>query len=243
MIVFDTYEMRARLAPALVVASPWVLVAVALAQSCASTLLSTSAAAVIFVTLLYAFSFVVRHLGRRIEERLWTSWGGPPTAMLLGEVDGTFNEETRSRIRSSLETTLGIQGVSEAGWTHNVDKVQEAFRIARQHIRQRDPRGLWSTHNAEYGFLRNLLGSWWLMLVNALLATGACSVHWRAHGDKTIFVLGVLNFALALFAIAGRIFVLPSLTRTAAFRYAESAWTSFLANAQKADDSRQGDDT
>ena len=73
MFVFDAYEIRARLAPALVVASPWVFVGVALIQQSTSTLASTSAAATVFLALLYGFSFAVRNLGKRIEPGLWSS--------------------------------------------------------------------------------------------------------------------------------------------------------------------------
>lgn len=239
-MVFDAYEIRARLAPALVVVSPCMLVIVALLQASAPTLLSTSASAVVFIALLYAFSFVVRHLGRRIEDGLWHSWGGPPSAMVLSEADNTFSAETKSRIRSSLEATLGIKGTTLPGWADETDQVQETFRLVRQHIRQRDPNGLWSTHNAEYGFLRNVMGSWWLFLLNSLFATGVCSVLWLMRGGETLFILGALSLGLALTAISGRIFILPSATRTAADRYAESAWTSFLANAQRTNHNNQG---
>lgn len=243
MMVFDAYEVRARLAPALVVASPWMLVVAALLQASASTLLSTSAAAVVFIALIYAFSFAVSHLGRRIEDGLWNSWGGPPSATVLSKADATFSAETKSRIRSSLVATLGIRGTTLPGWAAETDRVQETFRLVRQLIRQRDPKGLWSTHNAEYGFLRNLLGSWWLLLLNSLLAAGVCGVLWHMRGGETIFILGALSLGLALTAILGRIFILPSAIRSASVRYAESAWTSFLANAQRTDHNNQGEST
>ena len=144
MVAVDAYELRARFAPALVIASPWVLVVVAVVQAFASTLLTTSAAALIFLALLYAFSFVVRGLGRRIENGLWASWGGPPSATVLGDADSTFSAETKSRLRSSLATTLGINGATEASWTNDLHQVQDAFRLVRQHIRQHDHNGLWS---------------------------------------------------------------------------------------------------
>jgi len=240
MVVVDAYELRARFAPALVVASPWVLVVVAFVQAFASTLLTTSAATLVFLVLLYAFSFVVRGLGRRIENGLWTSWGGPPSATAISETDPTFSAETKSRIRTSLAATLRIKGTTELGWANDVSQVQEAFRLVRQHIRQHDPNGLWFAHNAEYGFLRNLLGSWWLLLLNSLLSAAVSGVLWHVHGGKTLLILTALSLGLALIAIIGRIFFLPGATRTAAVRYAESAWTSFLANAQSADASKEG---
>jgi hypothetical protein len=240
MIAVDPYELRARLAPALVIASPWVLVVVAFVQVFASTLLTSSATALIFVALLYAFSFVVRGLGRQIENGLWTSWGGQPSATVLSDTDSTFSAETKSRLRTSLAATLGISGATEASWTNDLHQVQDAFQLVRQHIRQRDQNGLWSVHNAEYGFLRNLLGSWWLLLLNSLLSAGVTGVFWHARGGKNLLMLTVLSLGLGLSAIVGRIFVLPGATRTAAIRYAESAWTSFLANSQSADQATQG---
>lgn len=240
MVAVDAYELRARFAPALVIASPWVLVVVAVVQAFASTLLTTSAAALIFLALLYAFSFVVRGLGRRIENGLWASWGGPPSATVLGDADSTFSAETKSRLRSSLATTLGINGATEASWTNDLHQVQDAFRLVRQHIRQHDHNGLWSAHNAEYGFLRNLLGSWWLLLLNSLLSAGVNGLFWHTRGGKTLLILTILSLGLGLAAIVGRIFVLPGATRIAAIRYAESAWTSFLTNSQRADQTTQG---
>lgn len=240
MVVIDAYELRARFAPALVIASPWVLVVVAFVQALAPTLLATSAAALIFLVLLYAFSFIVRGLGRRIEKGLWASWGGPPSATFLSDNDSTFSAETKSRLRTSLATTLGINGAIESGWTNNLHQVQDAFRLVRQYIRQYDHNGLWSVHNAEYGFLRNLLGSWWLLLLNSLLSAGVTSLFWHARGGKTLLAISILSLGLGLAAIVGRIFVLPGATRIAATRYAESAWTSFLANSQSADPITQG---
>ncbi len=231
MVIFDAYELRARFAPALVVASPWVLVAIAFVWKLGSTFLSTSGAALVFLGLLYAFSFVVRALGRQIENGLWKSWGGPPSGTILGEADPTFSAETKSQIRACLESTLRVKGANEPDWANDVGRVQEAFRLVRQHIRQRDPNGLWSVHNAEYGFLRNLLGAWWLLLVNSLLATGVAVVSWHVYGDKSFLFLAVPTLVLCLGAVAARL-SLPGVIRTAAFRYAESAWASFVTNAQ-----------
>lgn len=240
MVAVDAYELRARFAPALVIASPWVLVVVAVVQAFASTLLTTSAATLIFLALLYAFSFVVRGLGRRIETGLWTAWGGPPSATVLSDADSTFSTATKLRIRTSLATTLRIKGATESSWANDLHQVQDAFRLVRQYIRQHDHNGLWFAHNAEYGILRNLLGSWWLLLLNSLLSAGVTGLLWQGRGGKTLLILTILSLGLGLAAIVGRILVLPGATRMAAIRYAESAWTSFLANSQRTDQTNQG---
>ncbi len=241
MVAIDTYELRARFAPALLVASPWILVAVAFIQTYAAPLITTSVAAVIFLVLLYGFSFVVRGLGLKIENGLWRSWGGPPSAVILTENDHTFPPETKSRIKRNLVTELGIPKDIETDRPTDLDRTQDAFRLVRQYLRQRDPNGVWYTHNAEYGFLRNLFGSWWLLLINALVAATVCGILWATTDGQTLLVLALINAAIALIAVATRFLILPSATRIAAFRYAESAWSSFLVQTSSGHQNRRGD--
>lgn len=237
MIRIDAYELRARFAPSLIVVAPFILVAVALLQAFASTILTASATALVFLALLYAYSFVVRGLGRRIEGNLWNGWGGPPSSTALSDADPLFSAETKSQITTAIAARFGV--VCETGWRSNAGQVQEIFRQVRHYIRQHDPNGLWYSHNAEYGFLRNLLGSWWLLLINSILAAGISAIIWKVSGDNISLVLVGLSVIFALFAIVGRIFILPGATRIAAVRYAESAWVSFLGNAATLNESAQ----
>jgi hypothetical protein len=231
MVAIDAYELRARFAPALIIASPWLLVSVAVIQTYAAPLLTTSLAAVIFLAILYGFTFVVRHRGLITEKGLWDSWGGPPSAVILTESDPTFPKETKARIAAYVASELGVKNATNQSWLNEINRIQEAFRLVRQYLRQRDPNGLWFTHNAEYGFLRNLLGSWWLLLANAVAASCVCGVLWLICNSWTLLALIVINLILSLVAVAGRFLLFLKPTRTAAFRYAESAWLAFLTEA------------
>jgi len=231
-IVPDPYEVRARFAPTLIVMSPWLLLIVALLGDVQLSASTGSVAALVFLALLYGFSFAVRSLGRRIEDRLWESWGGPPSALVLTDGDTTFTPETKAAIRTALSSSLGIQEATDPHWASNPPRIQEAFRLVRQHLRLGDPHGLWSTHNAEYGFLRNLLGSWWLWLLNSVLTAALALLLWYLGRGKMFLFASGFSMALGAVAIGLRSRVLPAATRTAAFRYAESAWTSFLHSAQ-----------
>jgi len=227
-IVPDPYEVRARFAPALIVTSPWLLLIAALVKDVQFSAGAASVAALVFLALLYMSSFVVRRLGRRIEGRLWESWGGPPSAVVLTDSDTTFSLKTKADLRMAVTRSLGIQEASDPQWAMDVHRVQEAFRLVRQHLRLTDPQGLWFTHNAEYGFLRNLWGSWWLWLLNSILSGAVAGLLWHARKAKMLLLASGFSLALGLAAIALRSFALPAATRIAAFRYAESAWTSFL---------------
>ena len=232
MNVFDAFEIRARLAPTLIVFSPWVLVLVTYVQSISPSLLTTSAATVIFLALFYALSFAIRYFGLQIEDALWASWGGPPSVILMRETDDTFSQGTKSEMRVYLANVLSIENVAQSDWAEDVDRVQNAFRLVRQHIRQHNPDGLWTKHNTEYGFLRNLLGSWRLWFLNSALVATVCGLLWYVSSGKMLAVLSVLSIVSGLIAIIFRICILPRATRTAAYSYAESAWTSFLTIAK-----------
>lgn len=233
-IVPDPYEIRARFAPTLIVMSPWLLLIGALVGDVQMSASTASVAAIVFLAVPYGFTFAVRSLGRRIEDRLWESWGGPPSAVVLTDGDTTFSPETKAAIRTALSSSLGIEGATGPHWASNAQQVQEAFRMVRQHLRLGDPHGLWSTHNAEYGFHRNLLGSWWLWLLHSVLSAALAGLLWYLGRGKIFLLASGFSLALGLAAIVLRSLVLPAATRIAAFRYAESAWTSFLHSAQGA---------
>ncbi len=243
MNTIDAYELRARLAPALITISPWVLVAVALLQPVSQSVLGSSAVGVVFIALLYALSLVVRHQGRRVENRLWDSWGGPPSTVLLSDADDTFSKVTKSEIRTYLTDIFGLKNVGSADVTEDAQNIQEMFRQVRQYIRTHDPGGLWFKHNAEYGFLRNLYGSCRLWFVNSAIAAAICGYLWFEGVGSVPRTLCIIGLVFMVLSILMRFFAIPGAVRTAAFRYAESSWTSFLTTAKTHQPVREGDST
>jgi len=228
MSFFDAYDIRARIAPAFIVTSPFLLLLGAFEPQMLSSLLASSAAVLIFLVMLYVFSFAVRHAGRKHEKKLWDSWGGPPSAVVLSESDTTFSLQTKQDICDALASAMGIQETRQPGWRQDTIRVQQVFGQVRQYIRQHNPKGLWDIHNAEYGFLRNLYGSWQLWLANSVLSTALCGILWFTQGGEHLLWLAIAGLAFSVTSVAVRIAVLPKAVRTAAFRYAESAWLSFL---------------
>lgn len=228
MSFFDAYEIRARIAPTIIVTSPFLLLLGAFAPEALSSLLASSAAVLILVVLLYVFSFAVRHAGRKQETKLWESWGGPPSAFVLSDSDTTFSQQTKQDICDALASALSIQETRQPGWRQDTNRVQQVFGQVRQYIRQHNPKGLWDVHNAEYGFLRNLYGCWQLWFANSVLSTALCGILWFINGGSHLIWLAIAGLAFSVISVAVRIAVLPKAVRTAAFRYAESAWLSFL---------------
>ena len=104
------------------------------------------------VALIYGLSHLVRARGRQIEPKLWARWDGPPSTRYP---DTTFGEELKSSIRDALRKTFSIPLLGEdeeaAKPGHTDKEIADALRRVRPHLRQHDPDGLWSNHNAEYG--------------------------------------------------------------------------------------------
>lgn len=233
MSFFDAYEIRARLIPAALIASPLLLPLFAFGLVSASTLLSTALASAIVVMVIYLFSHVVAFLGRRSEQALWDSWGGPPLLTLLSDADKTFPAVTKKAIQKAVLDIYNIDLEAVAADTaKRREQGAEAFRLIRQYLRQHDPKGVWSNQNAEYGFMRNTLASAWLCAVFSGLAAVACGVAWCLDKKPLPAALGIVAVIVLVAVLAIRSALLPNVARSIAFRYAESAWLCFL-NASK----------
>jgi len=241
MITFDPYEIRARIIPTLIVLSPTATIPLAFEMSLSKDWVGSAMAGLAALALLYLGSLVVRFLGRKVEPALWSAWGGPPSTLVLKPENRTFPDFTKDRIRSYVrrEFDIELDGLEEnsSEWSQ---RAEEAFRLVRQHIRQSDPNGLWYTHNAEYGALRNFYGASILMAALAGLSAVLCAVAWWRYSNAVQAWLFGLSAILTVFPLVARRWLLPSIMHVAAFRYAESAWTSFLANAQSADTRKEG---
>jgi len=112
-------------------------------------------------------------------------------------------------------------------------QIEQAFVQVRAVMRREDDAGIWTKHNAEYGFARNLLGSRFIWLTLSLLGTAACALAWYLTGDNAAIATTVLDCLSLLCAFLGGWYLLPTLAKEAADRYAEGIWNSFLTIANK----------
>ncbi len=229
MITFDPYEIRARIIPTLIVLSPTAVIPLAFDMSLSNDWVGSAIVGFTATSLLYLGSLVVRFVGKKTERDLWSMWGAPPSTLILRSSDRTFPDSTRTRIRSCVRSEFGIDldGLEEnhPDWAQ---RVGEAFRLVRQRIRQDDPNGLWYVHEAEYGALRNFYGVANVMAAIAALSALLCAIAWRRYDKALQIWLFVLSVILTAFPLAAKSWLLPSMLREAAFRYAESVWLCFL---------------
>jgi hypothetical protein len=226
----DAYELKARVAPGLIVALPMLVVAFYTAPVLRSWPFFT-ASGICGLALVYALGLVVRACGRAIEEELWNRWGGPPSTRFMRHRNTAFGADLKKSIATALAREFSFHLLSsedEAKYPERSDKVIfDAFRKVRTFLRQHDANGLWSKLNAEYGFCRNLLGSRALWLVISLLSTGfAVAYSIRIGGNALNPASAVASLSLICSIYVGW-FVLPELTRRVGESYAETAWLQF----------------
>jgi hypothetical protein len=232
----DEYELKARIAPGLILALP-VLVDAAYAAPILSSWPIFAAGGIFSLALIYGLGYVVRAQGQAIEPQLWKQWGGPPSIRFMRSSDPLFGSDLKDSIRSAVarEFSLTLPNPTEESRNPNAaDKaIADAFGRVRQFLRQHDPTGLWSKANIEYGFCRNLLGCRKIWVMVALSAAAFAAVYAFKSGTT------LLNPAvtIALLAFVGAVYVewsvLPDTTKRIADRYAELAWMDFLQISQE----------
>ncbi len=232
--LFDYYELRARVIPALLIFLPIILSSISVAYVLSGSVPVATGSSVMVVAVIYALSFIVRGFGRKVESALWVKWDGPPSTRFMRWADDFFSLETKQEYHKAIHSEFGIRlkdDAEEHEDTSQADKlIMDTFRQVRSLIRIEDEKGVWNTHNAEYGFLRNMFGSRFLWLTLSLLGTILCGYLFYKTGSGVALVSVIINGFLALLALLCCSLYTPmiELIKQVADRYAESTWGSFI---------------
>jgi hypothetical protein len=227
----DPYELKARIAPGLIL-SVAVLVDVVCSFPVLSSLPLFAASGVCSLALIYGLGNFARARGEAIEPSLWSRWGGPPSTRFLRHRDQQFGDGLKSSIREELYRRFAVNLLSPDEEARNSDladkEIVDSFRQVRSYLRKNDPDGLWQKHNIEYGFCRNMLGCRVVWVFLSLAALAFAVVNATRTGQGLInpgSIIGLMSLACALYA---GWFLLPNGTKRVAEGYAETAWMEFL---------------
>jgi len=227
----DEYELKARIAPGLIVALP-ALVDLIYMVPALGNLPVFAAGSIITLALIYGLGYVIRAEGQQLEPVLWKQWGGPPSTRLMRSSDTFFGAELKNSIRAAVAQEFAITlptSVEEKKDPSGSDKaIADAFKRVRGFLRRSDPAGVWQKNNIEYGFCRNMLGG---RMLWASVAVGSVVVAiWYTATNHSAFLNPVVLVSCLSLVCAGYVGwrVLPRATKRIAERYAELAWTTFL---------------
>lgn len=106
-ILYDSYDRKARLAPALLAVVP--LLAAALFSFENATLIGRLASLLVAVGGLWLLVDMSRGLGRAKQQQLFAKWGGTPSIQLLRHTDRTIAPHTKARYHACLKTKAKVQ--------------------------------------------------------------------------------------------------------------------------------------
>jgi len=232
MDFLDAYEMRARIAPTIVVFLPITITASLIIGSITKPLNGYISGGILFFALVYALSHFVRQLGKNIEDSLWQKWDGPPSTRFLRWRDIYIGFDVKNQLHALVESKCGIKLHSkedEEAFPREADeKIEQAFFKVKGIVRKNDASGLWNKHNAEYGFLRNLLGSRMVWLLTSLVCLIASCGYFHFGQKGSIILSIVINASFCLISLLSGWIFLPKAVRDSADRYADSIWNTFL---------------
>jgi hypothetical protein len=190
--VTDPYERQARLFPALIAISPFLVMIFGLYQDQLSKF-HTLVVAILSCGGLFLLSELARRRGKMKEKSLWASWGGAPSVQVLRYANDTFDDVSTSRYHAILSKKIGVKFPSQHEERSNPCEADKIYASAGNYLRNatRDKVkfNLLFRDNISYGFRRNGYGLKWIGVTICFL----CLI-W-------VFVRGNINtFSLRLYS-------------------------------------------
>ncbi|BAY87908.1 hypothetical protein NIES267_74320 (plasmid) [Calothrix parasitica NIES-267] len=159
---FDEYSLQARLLPAFCTLFP-IFVTVAVWFPGLYQFVTGTIALVISVGLLVWLTHITRSRGRELEKKLFSKWGGIPSAYWLRQNDTHLDSTTKQRYYSFLEKDIPNWKVptlaeEQANQTSADEMYRSASKWLLERTRDTSKFKLIFKENISYGFRRNLLG-------------------------------------------------------------------------------------
>lgn len=214
--LLDPYERKARLFPGLLVALPLAMAVLSISGS-VDPLLKAAISLMIACGVPLLLSSIARDAGKKLEERLFTKWGGMPSTQLLRHSDSHFDAHTKQRYHEILANGTKVAMPSLEEERADPSKADEAYRAAGVWLRSQTKNAKEFPHvfreNMAYGFRRNATGLKHvglllaLMCLLALLAMPGIRVANAESGVVEAFLSGI-SLIQALSIIVSSIFAI-----------------------------------
>jgi hypothetical protein len=171
-------------------------------------------------------SQVGRDKGKLKEPKLYESWGGKPTTVMLRHHGSPLDPAALARLHDALSLATGVPSPSrrkETASPADADKVYEEYvRYLRDTTRDREKFPRVFEELVNYGFRRNLWGLKPLGMALAAAASAAAltALWWHRGQDHQPLAGAAAALALVMFS-AWVFWINPAWVRIAAQAYAE----------------------
>lgn len=179
--LFDSYNRKARLYPALITLSPIIWSASLLIPNY-SLDITKIATALLIICFLFLLANITRSFGKFVEEKLLNEWGAWPTTIMLRHRDHRIDTLTKSRYHAALSAICdGIQFPTAIEEQKSPNIADECYRTAINQLIElrRGPQyKILNDENTSYGFRRNLLGLKPFALMISFMAASITGFAW-----------------------------------------------------------------
>jgi hypothetical protein len=231
--LFDTYSLRARHLPTVLVVAPPLMVASLLFPKVydrmGASVTSVSVSASLSLVFLFFIAHVLRQRGRAIEKKTTVKAGGMLTTCWLRHSDTKLDPVTKSRYHTYLgksvpDLKVPTQSQEQKRPGMADDMYRSAVKWLLENRRDTTRYPLVLKENAEYGFRRNMLGGKWFAVTLCVLPLAGAYAWDFYKGLRPQFD----NDHVAAIAIAGvavlswLLFVTKAWVRDASHAYARA---------------------
>lgn len=174
----DSYTIKARIFPALLSALPFFVLhfyylSPRLGQFWGAFLaLKIGSDATLLIAAVFLLMQLSRYLSKELfENRIFADGYSLPTTDYLLHGDSHYSHDYTKHVHARIKEEFGIIIPSERGELADVGRSRQIIQEAVSHIRAKVGAGrLTLQHNAEYGFIRNLVGG-------AVIALVVCGIN------------------------------------------------------------------
>lgn len=211
--IFDSYNRKARLYPALLTLAPIIWSTCVFAPTVTPDFPRIVAAMMLVSSFLYVLAIAARSHGKILEKQLLDSWGAWPTTTMLRHRDNTIDSVTKARYHAELSTICdGMQFPTPLEEQQSPEIADAQYHSATKRLIERRLGEQYETlnhENASYGFRRNLLGlkpyalmisfmvaaftsvAWWVVIMSA--EGGDLSAMVLFKNDPAFFILIIID--------------------------------------------------
>lgn len=185
--LFDPYERKARIFPALIIVLP-LFVAFYCLFSNFRDFLSAALGSIFFICISYYLGKLSREIGKKKQEKLIKKWDGTPSTRFLRHRDTTIDILTKKRYHQYLQNCVPNLIIptpeDELENPESADLIYEsANKWLLKKTRDTEQYNLLFRENISYGFARNFWAlKAWGIFINFLVLVGTVSLIYHRHG-------------------------------------------------------------
>ena len=197
--LFDPYDRKARLAPALLCGLPLFVSVVLLIPEVGADWAAVGGL-VLYCGGATFLAQVGRDRGKALEPKLYATWGDRPSVAMLRHADTRLSASTKNRYRAFLQRVVPELALASAEDERaNPEEAEDGYESANSWLlartRDRERFGLLFRENINYGFRRNVwaLRPWAFALeAVAIVVVGMVTLEsWTGELATTVRAIGV----------------------------------------------------